>query len=363
MAPTESAAAELRRLRGDLELGDPGTVLLFHGEDSFHQEAATALAVERLLAGSLREFNLDRRDGRETGPAEWMALAASRPMMGTRRVILVTAADRWLRASGLKEEEKEQQEALAAFAERAGARGGTLVLQASTADRRTRFWKTLQKAGRAYHFPPLKELEEAEAFLLDRFRGEGVRCDADACRYLAEALGTSTADLLTEVRRLVLYLGERRELTLADVEGRVADTRSHTVFEFVDALAQRDAARALRVLERLLEGRIQSDRKTDAQGVPLILVSLVHRQVRSMLLARSLVKDHGLDPSQLARELGVPPFVAQKTLRQARAVPPEQLQHALDLLAELDLRLKGSSLPDRALLEGLVFRLCAGRSR
>ena len=120
------------------------------------------------------------------------------------------------------------------------------------------------------------------------------------------------------------------------------------------------------IVDRLLEGGIKSDRKTDVQGVPLILVTLVHRQVRNMALALSLVKDHGREPRGLARELGVPPFVAEKTLRQARRFSQRRLRGILNELAAVDLRLKSTSLPPRALMEGLIFRVCAappGRGR
>ena len=350
--------AELTRLRGDLELSEPAPVLLFHGGESFYKEHAATLATDLLLADSLRDFNLDRRDGKVTDPGEWVALASNRPMLGKRRVIVVTAAERWLKAGGLKTGEKALQNQLADFAD-AESKPGTILLLAATADRRSRLWKVLQKRRCAYEFVPMQSIEEAESFLQDRFRNEDIRVERSACRYLAETLGTAIPDLITEVRRLVLYLGDRKELTLEDVEGQVSRTRTHTVFEFVDALGHRDARQALGILDRLLEGGIKSDRKTDVHAIPLILVSLLHRQIRNMILALSLVKDHGVDPGALARELGVPPFVAQKTLRQAHRFSATQLQRTLEELAAVDLRLKSTALPAQALLEGLIFQVCA----
>jgi len=351
----------LKRLRGDLALGEPAPVLLFHGDEGFYRERAATLAVDHLLADGLRDFNLDRRDGKETGPADWVALASNRPMLGTRRVIVVTAAERWLKVGSLSQTEKAQQDQLADFAET--SRSGTIVLQAATADKRSRLWKLLQKRGHAYQFDPMRSIEEAGSFLTDRFAGEGIQVEREAARYLAEILGTSIPDLLTEIRRLCIFAGDRKVLTLADVEGQVAATRTHTVFEFVDALGRRDGHQALAVLDRLLEGGIKSDRKTDVHAIPLILVSLLHRQVRNMLMAQSLVKDHGVEPRSLARDLGVPPFVAEKTLRQARRFPERRLQETREELASVDHRLKSTSLPPRSLLEGLIFRVCAAGDR
>ena len=361
MARGPIAAAELKRLRGDLEADGPMPILLFWGDESFYRERAAAISVDRLLSDGLPDFNLDRRDGKETGPSDWVALASNRPMLGTRRVIVVTGAERWLKVGGLSQTEKAQQEQLTTFAETSSS--GTILLQATSADKRSRLWKLLQKRGHAYQFAPMQSIEEAESFIAARFSGEGVRVDRAACRYLAELLGTSIPDILTEVRRLIIFIGDRKELALADVEGQVAATRTHTVFEFVDALGRRDARQALGVLNRLMEGGIKSDRKTDVQAIPLILVSLLHRQVRNMLLAQSLVKDHGVEPRGLARDLGVPPFVAEKTLRQARRFPERRLQETLEELAAVDLRLKSTSLPPRSLLEGLIFRVCAAEPR
>ncbi len=361
MARGPTAGAELKRLKGDLALGEPAPVLLFHGDEGFYRERAATLAVDQLLSDGLRDFNLDRRDGKETGPGDWVALASNRPMLGTRRVIVVTAADKWLKVGGQSAADKAQQEQLADFAET--SRSGTIILQSASADKRSRLWKLLQKRGHAYEFALMRTIDEAETFLQDRFASEGIRVERGACRYLSEILGTGIPDLLTEVRRLCLFLGDRKELTLKDVEGQVAATRTHTVFEFVDALGHRDAKQALSILDRLLEGGIKSDRKTDVSAIPLIMVSLVHRQVRNMLLAQSLVKDHGIEPRALARDLGVPPFVAEKTLRQARRFPERRLQETMEELSSIDLRLKSTSLPPRALLEGLIFRVCAAAPR
>jgi DNA polymerase III subunit delta len=354
-----SASEEFRRLEGELELADPKPVYLLYGEETFFLKRAASLASIRLLKESLKDFNLETLDGDTSGPADWISRASSRPMMGNRRVVMVTKADRWLMAGLKKNDDKAAVAELVSFVER-GSRFGSIVLSATQPDKRTKLFKSLRSLGAAFYFAPIKTIGEAERFLQDRLMSAGISYERGVCRYLAEILGSDMNTMLSELKRLKDFLGEdRKDLTMADVQGLIAKTRTHTVFEFTEAIAEGDGIKAMSILSRLLEGGIKSDRKTSTAGVPLVLLTLLSRTFRQMLMARSMAKDHGMDKGAIVKALGIHPFVADKVMRQSKRFSAAQLEVIISAIVEADINLKSTSIPARFLLEGLVFQLCA----
>jgi DNA polymerase-3 subunit delta len=98
--------------------------------------------------------------------------------------------------------------------------------------------------------------------------------------------------------------------------------------------------RALETLDHLL-----------AQGTPpLVLLSMTTRHFRILIKARHGLH-HRTDRSSLPSLLGVPPFVVDRYLAQARKRSPENLKNALRQACRLDHDLKSTGLTPRFLLE------------
>lgn len=134
--------------------------------------------------------------------------------------------------------------------------------------------------------------------------------------------------------------GELQKLAARSMESAVTDEMvkdlvraniDDQIFAFVDAVAGRDRARAMRMLadERL------------AGAEDMYLFSMIARQVRLLLSARDVIdRNPGASSAVLAQELGVHPFVAQKTIAQAKSFSFEFLKKLHDLCFEFDAKLK-----------------------
>jgi len=98
---------------------------------------------------------------------------------------------------------------------------------------------------------------------------------------------------------------------------------------------------------------------------------MLARHVRQLAAVHDAAADRA-PKSELPRRLGVPPFIADKLVTQARQFPPSSCARALSKLAAADRTLKGQiqtirtlgrSLGERVILETLVADLIAlGRS-
>ena len=145
--------------------------------------------------------------------------------------------------------------------------------------------------------------------------------DVDRQRQGALAVG--------ELEKLALYR-PFDPVTEDDVRALVAEVVPDSTWAFLDAVADRKAAVAGPLLDRLLETTPE----------PVVLVQL-HRRIREILE----VADHlaaGATPGSLVRTLGMKPFRVEKLVGQARRWRLDELDAALEGLLDLDAMVKGA---------------------
>lgn len=116
------------------------------------------------------------------------------------------------------------------------------------------------------------------------------------------------------------------------------------VFEFTQALGQKNKARAMVLLDNLLQHG-QSE-------LGILALSLRHFRI---LLAT--LEARGLQGARLAQYIQVPAFFVQQYVEQARKWSYAELNRSLVYIHEVDKRIKTSPLPARLHLEALVFNL------
>lgn len=196
--------------------------------------------------------------------------------------------------------------------------------------------------GTVREFPALTR-ERMEGWLRGRASELGVRLDPAAGRLLAERVGAFVREgdvdrrrqselANSELEKLALY---RPSGTISrdDVAALVAEAIPGSTWAFLDALGSRRAGEAARLADRLLEG-----------GAPLpVLVGQCHRRLREVLMVRDHL-DARTRPADIAKEMKLQPFRAQKLAEQATTWSAERLEAAITGLVELDLRSKGITL-------------------
>lgn len=112
------------------------------------------------------------------------------------------------------------------------------------------------------------------------------------------------------------------------------------LFTFLDTIGSGDRMAALRLLRELEAARVD----------PHHLLAMLHRQLRLLVQAADLL-ERGTPAAQLAAELRVHPFVAQKLSQQARTSSLSALRALYPRLLELDRKLKSSRAPWQALMD------------
>src|SRR5205807_1636274 len=100
----------------------------------------------------------------------------------------------------------------------------------------------------------LARVEEGEAvrWVTEQAEIQGAKIDADAARELVDALGGDMMMISSELEKLLLYAGEKKRISLGDVETMVLAAKQRSLYELTDAISAKDRVRALEMLDAIL---------------------------------------------------------------------------------------------------------------
>jgi len=155
-----------------------------------------------------------------------------------------------------------------------------------------------------------------------------------------------------ELEKLILYVGEKKRVTLGDVETMVLAAKQRSLYELTDAISARDRTRALEVLDAILS----TGEGDEAAIGHLYMLAKTFRQM--LVILERNVRDQRMLWAALWQGFRVPPFAADDIIRQARRYKSKrELTRAIRLVAKSDLALRSNPPSKRLILEKLVLDL------
>ncbi len=191
----------------------------------------------------------------------------------------------------------------------------------------------------------LPKQRDMAGWIINEVKNQNGKIEPQAAAKLAEMVGVDTRQAGMEISKLLAYVNWARPIQGSDVEAVCIVTSQQSVFEFADALSQGNGKVAQRLLHRLLENE-------DA----FALWGMVVRQFRLLIQAREILDGRG-NKDDVARALGVHPFVAEKTTGQAARFSIESLESIYRKLLGIDEMVKTSQITLELAMDTLVVEL------
>ena len=193
----------------------------------------------------------------------------------------------------------------------------TLVLIATSVDKRGRMFKLLQKSATVVECGALEDLADAERWVRTRVAAASAAIEPAAARLIAQRAGTDVKRLRADVDRLLLYTLGQKQVTVNDVRDVVGPAALQDDWAMTNAIEAGQAAEALRQL--------------------------------------ALMFDSGAPAEKILGQLGW--LVRTKF----PALASGGVRPAIESLFRTDLDLKRSAGDPRVLLERLIVESCAGK--
>jgi DNA polymerase III delta subunit len=280
----------------------------------------------------------------------------------------------WMRSRGMKVAAgADASEELLAVLEKGLSPGVTLLLTGSSVDSRKRVVKRLREVGEVVELGVERErtgalTAESAAAVIDRvLASHGKKLAPPAREALMRRVGGDPGALANEVEKLCLFAAEAPLIGRDHVEAVVRDLAGAWIFDFTEALAKRETARAMLLLRALLR----------AGDHPLRLLATLHSHVRLLLVLRECLDGPWkgkwkpgtrteafanlvelLDEAEKPMLKGMHPYRLSLNTGYAARMKRETLRAAVAQLADLDTRFKSSRGDPAMLLETFVMDLC-----
>jgi len=317
------SALTVAGVRAQIAAGSPDPVYLLIGDDEV-EKSALAADFAALVDEGLRAFNVERIHAGEyttgdklmDGVAGIVDAVRTLPMMTPRRVVVVMQAETILapkRESEAAARAMEQLEALL----KAPEPTATLLLVATTIDKRSRIFKMLLKQAAIVECGVLENSADAERWLQNRVAAAGAAIDPAAARLVAQRAGVDVKRLRADVERLLLYALGQQQITLEDVRAVIGPAALQDDWAMTNAIETGQTGEALRQL--------------------------------------ALILDAGAPAEKVLGQIG---WVVRAKFP---ALAPAELKPAVEALFRTDVDLKRSAGDARILLERLVVELCGGK--
>jgi len=345
-----AANSSLKTLRDAIKRRSFDGAYYITGEDSYQKDDAVQQLTEAALDRAARDFNLDVRRAGDVDAETLGALLSTPPMMAERRIVVVRDV-----GSLRKDARKVLEEYLAKPA------ADTLVLM--TAASGSKPDAALTAASTPLQFDALTG-DRIPRWIAHKASTElGVKITEPAIELLQAAVGNDLHQLAGELDKLASYIdGSSQEIGEEAVAAVVGVRRGETQSDLLDAVADRNAARALELTAHVL-----AQPKTTAVSIVMALST----QMLAISWGRARL-DEGLPRARLGQEYfdllrdtgaftGRPWGSATAVwARAAERWSRESLDKALDLLLETDVALKESRVSsEEQLLATVVLSLCA----
>jgi DNA polymerase III subunit delta len=308
------------------------------GEEEYYINKLMDYAEHHILASSEAEFNLSIFYGKDADWATVINTCRQYPMFSDRQVVLLKEAQQ------MRDIDRLEPYILNPLQ-------STLLVVSykdKKVDGRSKLAKLLKEKGEVLSTKKMYENQLPE-WTTELVRSKGYSIQQKALALLIDHVGNDLIRIDSEIEKMLLNLGARKSITEDDIERYVGISKEYNVFELQDALAKKDTAKALRIVQYF-----ESNPK--AAPIQLILPALYSFFSKTFMI----FGQSGQDEKNLASSLGINPFFIKDYVLAARNFQYEGVEKALLLLHHYNLKSIGvNSLAteDASLLKEMIIKM------
>lgn len=324
------AMASPRQFVDDITKGRFKPVYYFYGSEDYRRTEAEKFVADHFLPDLQRSINYLKIDCKKTSPAELAAALANLPMLGERQVYVVGSFDSY--------KPKDQEQLLKYIKPKDPNR--VIILStpsAKTPRKDSVFFKTISAVAEPVEFKKM-EASDAHDTIVKRLAKNKLAIDADARELLVGLIDGDRGGLESELNKLIDFKSEGGSITIDDIKKVCAGYEIFNIFELGDVIVQRNAPRALKMVQSLVGAGTNID----------YLIS----QLQAHFISLYLVKNGKAPVGN--RNFG---FLLAKFRNQAKSYSNQQLEEIIIALDEANVELRHKRFTEELVLETLTFKL------
>lgn len=323
-------------------------VFLIDGEDDFGAAEFIAGLEARLGSPDMAGLNTTRLDGRSLDLDELKRACYAMPFLCELRLVIVQQPATRLADNPSKDKFKHLLQNIPPTTLLVLVHAGNLTEERDRKRNKLHWlesWFLKTGGNLAYKRFDLPRGAEMVKWIQGRVKAAGGQFTPAAAAKLAALVGDAPRRADQEILKLLDYVNYARPVEVDDVEHLTPNSAPAGDFALVNALRAQNARQAQSVLHKLLE---------DSEA--LWLFASIVSQFRQLILVRELMDQRAVK-DEIARRLGLHPYVTELAMEHARHFDMPTLEKIYQRLHELDHAIKTGQIEGELALDLLVIEL------
>lgn len=324
----------------DWKKGQYKPVYWLEGEESYPIDKLVNYAEHKILPESEASFNLSIFYGRDANWADVVNACRRYPMFAERQVVLLKEAQ------NMRDIDK-----LEAYIEQ--PLSSTIFIVAhkeKKVDGRSKLARLLKEKAVLLTTKKLYD-NQVPDWAQNIIAEKGLTINPRALALLVDHIGNDLSRIENEVEKISVNLGNRKNITEEDIEQFVGVSKEFNAFELNDALARRDLAKCIRIVQYFASN-------PKAGSIHMVLPSLYSFFSKVYMVGGA----GGGDDKAIAAAMGVNPFFAKDYIRAYRTYGHAGVERILLLLHHYNLKSLGvnaAASEDADLLKEMLCKMVA----
>ncbi|MBP7175762.1 MAG: DNA polymerase III subunit delta [Thermoclostridium sp.] len=322
-------------LKKQLKENKIGRIYLFTGPEQYLVRHYADQILEKLLDENSKVFNYTELTGKVTFQMVSDAVSIY-PAFVDRRVVLVKESTLFKQGG----KETDWNAFFSSLPEYI-----CLIFIQQEVDKRLTFYKALEK--NCLVIDCKRQDENAlTKWVINKFSRFRKQISEQDAAYLVTLLDPDMNFMSLELEKIARYAADAERITRKHIDAVASRSVKSIIFDLTDAISQRQTTQALRILNELVEQK---------EPIPLIM-AMVGRQMGVMLRLKKM-EEKKLSQTDMAKLLGMNPYVVGKVRKQAASFTIEQLKQAMRKCVEMDQASKSSRMDPRMALDVFITEL------
>jgi DNA polymerase-3 subunit delta len=177
---------------------------------------------------------------------------------------------------------------------------------------------------------------------------------------LMEKAGNELAIIDKQLEILSLYVGDRKQITEADIQNVLGVGHREKIYHLLDAVGKKDFVSAMKIVNLIFDLGIENERKLiifDEKVIAITMISALHKRLKELWKTMRVLDKGGGEKDVLEITSQKRSFVS-KSIKQARNFVEEEMPDKWKFMLEADLLCKTSNLAPSIIIEQLTAKLC-----
>ena len=359
-------------------------VYMLSGSEYFlKKQALTGIKKQFFLEGGVKEgliefngkdtgsnFTLNQAEGSATQNVKASTLlndildeVRTAPMFGKHKLIIVENADGLL----VKYQERISEYIKNPFST------NCLILEVLSIDKRTKLAKAMSgkqgilvECNKLFDRPAPWETKKPEydseltkwIVMHARYYDKTMNLQSAFC--LLERTGNSLAIIDRQLDALSIFVGDRGEISVEDIQMFSGASHREKLFNLLDAIGMKNTLSAVKMAENIFNTGMENERKAitfDSRSIAITIVISTHKRMKDLWKIIRVLDKGGSKEEILEKRYAPRPFV-DKMIKQARNFNEEEMSEKWKYMLEADLLCKTSRLSPTLIIEQLITKLC-----